>query len=368
MAISRDIDLHIDQQYCGNILRDDYSETLKAQLTRYINCFRNFERTNSPAIPYISAWLETEKIIWYEFVSNRFLSILDYQGDNLADFFKKSILERRIYKYLDYAIGVKKETIGQQELSGNREELREESKKTGFVEAVYKISNKQNKIIWLKDQATIETYETDRICLSLGCLTVVTKEMEAEEQLKRAEENLKKTNQKLKCLAVSDGLTKIPNRRRFDECLKQEWKRLAREQKSLSLIMCDIDYFKLYNDNYGHQAGDDCLYAVAQAISCKVRRPGDLVARYGGEEFAVILPNTSVDQAIHVAEGIRATIQQLQIVHSQSPISSFVTLSLGISSGVPRQNLTAATLLAVADRALYGAKQQGRNRIASKAL
>ncbi len=178
----------------------------------------------------------------------------------------------------------------------------------------------------------------------------------------RAETALQKANQELQRLAILDFLTQVANRRRFDQYLFQEWQRLRREQKPLALIMCDVDYFKRYNDTYGHPSGDNCLQQVAQAISRAVKRPADLVARYGGEEFAVILPNTPTKAAGIVAEGIRSEIQRLQSPHTQSLVSSYVTLSMGVTSLVPTQKLGSEVLIAIVDKALYEAKQQGRDR------
>lgn len=173
---------------------------------------------------------------------------------------------------------------------------------------------------------------------------------------------LEKANQELKRLATLDGLTQVANRRRFDEYLLQEWRRLKREQCYLSLIMCDVDYFKCFNDTYGHQAGDDCLRKVAQAIGTNVKRPADLVARYGGEEFAIILPNTHPDGAIVIAQYMHEAIYQLQILNLHSSVSQYVTLSIGVSGIIPNGNHTPEDLIAVVDKALYQAKQQGRNQ------
>ncbi len=176
-------------------------------------------------------------------------------------------------------------------------------------------------------------------------------------------QQLEAANQALQCLATSDSLTQVANRRRFDEYLDQEWRRMAREQALLSLILCDIDCFKSYNDTYGHQAGDDCLQQVARAISRHVKRPADLVARYGGEEFAVILPNTNAEGAVHVAEFIRSEVKALEIVHANSQPSGYVTLSLGVASTIPCHELSCATLITVTDKALYQAKAEGRDRV-----
>lgn len=190
---------------------------------------------------------------------------------------------------------------------------------------------------------------------------------------KRTEEALRKANQELRRLATLDGLTQVANRFQFDEYIHQEWRRSAREQESLSLILCDVDYFKRYNDTYGHQKGDDCLRAIAKAITRSVRRPADLIARYGGEEFAVVLPNTKAEGAIQVARTIQAEVQQLAIPHEQSPVSRYVTLSLGVCSTVPPRDHGPTTpavedFIACTDKALYEAKEKGRNCIILKTL
>jgi len=174
---------------------------------------------------------------------------------------------------------------------------------------------------------------------------------------------LQTANQQLANLAFLDGLTQLANRRRFDEYLTCEWQRLARETAPLSLILCDVDYFKRYNDAYGHPAGDACLQKVAGAIRRVIKRPADLVARYGGEEFAVVLPNTNASGAVHLANAIHKEVQQLLIPHAKSSVSEYVTLSVGVSSTLPQKEFSPEVLIAVADKALYEAKDQGRNRV-----
>lgn len=174
----------------------------------------------------------------------------------------------------------------------------------------------------------------------------------------------KQLEETLRDLSYQDGLTHIANRRRFDEKLDQEWRRAARERQPLTLIMADIDFFKNYNDLYGHPAGDDCLRKIAKVLQDATTRPGDLAARYGGEEFAAILPNTSLLGAEKVAEQIRAQVEALELPHANSSVSPWVTISLGIATRVPPSNSDEhAVLLEGADRALYKAKQQGRNRV-----
>jgi diguanylate cyclase (GGDEF)-like protein len=176
-------------------------------------------------------------------------------------------------------------------------------------------------------------------------------------------EALEAANQELQRLAHLDGLTQVANRRRLDDYLKQEWPRLAREQAPLSAILCDIDYFKLYNDSYGHQAGDECLQQVAQALQHVARRPADLVARYGGEEFVVLLPHTDLAGALQVAHGIRDTINALNIQHHASLINDHLTMSMGVCSMIPMLEQNGSNLLQRADKSLYEAKQKGRDQI-----
>lgn len=180
-------------------------------------------------------------------------------------------------------------------------------------------------------------------------------------QLQQIKADLQQANLELKRISYTDGLTQIANRRCFNETLEQEWQRLRREQQPLSLILCDIDYFKQYNDCYGHLAGDTCLQQVAQIITKCINRPADLTARYGGEEFAIILPNTDQEGAVIVAKTIQATLQSLQIPHVGSTVATYITLSVGISCLIPTLNCSFLELIAAADTALYQAKRQGRN-------
>ena len=185
---------------------------------------------------------------------------------------------------------------------------------------------------------------------------------------KQLEISLVQANSRLVHQANIDSLTQIDNRRRFDECMIQEWSRCAREKEYLSLILCDVDYFKAYNDTYGHQAGDRCLHSVAKAIEKAVKRPADGVFRYGGEEFAVVLPNTEGRGAIEVAEEIYQQVKHLQILHSSSQVDRIISLSLGVSSIIPDIRSSPETLISTADDALYDAKLKGRNRIVYKDL
>jgi diguanylate cyclase (GGDEF)-like protein len=161
-----------------------------------------------------------------------------------------------------------------------------------------------------------------------------------------------------------DGLTQIANRRRFDEYLLQEWSRHIRMQQPLSLLLCDVDHFKLYNDGQGHQAGDECLKSVAKALS-QCYRAGDLVARYGGEEFAMVLPQTNRAGAVQVAERVRAAVAAAALLHTASPVCDRVTVSIGVACITPQPHgpTDARTLVEEADRHLYLAKHRGRNQV-----
>jgi diguanylate cyclase (GGDEF)-like protein len=174
---------------------------------------------------------------------------------------------------------------------------------------------------------------------------------------------LKKYRDCLEKLSLMDGLTGISNRRYFDETFDKEWRRAWRHDDILSIIIIDIDFFKKYNDYYGHLAGDDCLRQVGRVLKDSIKRAGDLVARYGGEEFVVILPSTSQEDAAKLAEKIRANVESLRVAHQMSKISEYVTVSIGIATVRPEKNMDPAGLIEKADTALYQAKNTGRNRV-----
>ena len=178
---------------------------------------------------------------------------------------------------------------------------------------------------------------------------------------KLAEAALRKANFELQRLAVLDDLTQIANRRRFNQYLEEQWVQSSRSV--ISLLLCDIDYFKRYNDGYGHQAGDHCLKSVAQAINQAVSRVKDLVARYGGEEFVIVLPDTGTEGALEIAQKIQDELRNLREPHAFSEVGEFVTLSIGLSTTSAGYDTLPDFLVAAADAALYQAKAQGRNRV-----
>lgn len=173
----------------------------------------------------------------------------------------------------------------------------------------------------------------------------------------------KKLELKLSKLATIDGLTGVYNRHCFDNTLSQEWQRCIRGNEFLSLILCDVDYFKPYNDIYGHQQGDKCLIKIAQTMDNVAKRSSDFLARYGGEEFAIILPNTPLEGAVNIAEKMRKEILDLKIPHQGSKIGKYVTLSLGVASVIPSSKSSIEMLIKLADNVLYLAKDNGRNQV-----
>lgn len=172
-------------------------------------------------------------------------------------------------------------------------------------------------------------------------------------------------NRALTRLSAVDGLTAIANRRCFDETLIREWRRAARKGLPISLLLADVDYFKDYNDGYGHQLGDECLKRIALALESRLHRSSDLVARYGGEEFAVILPETDLEGAREVAEAMRAAVEAAKLNHAFSAVAKYVTISLGVATTIPERTDETGHLIMIqqADQALYRAKRAGRNRL-----
>jgi diguanylate cyclase (GGDEF)-like protein len=202
--------------------------------------------------------------------------------------------------------------------------------------------------------------------LEMGAVDYVTKPINPPVVKLRVKHQieLKRARDQLTRLAVTDGLTGLANRREFEATLARERARLARSGGHLAVVLLDVDYFKRYNDTFGHVRGDDCLRAVAQVLRALVARPADLAARYGGEEFACVLPELDAAQGGNVAERIRAAIEALALPHADSPASAYVTASFGVAAQRCRPGQSALELVTRADEQLYRAKAAGRNRVA----
>ena len=242
-------------EYCGRILSGNFSAELKKRVTEYIDHYRGFDDTGSAAILYIAAWQGKKEKIWYEYASQKFVDLLGCENSKLAEFFRDSIIDRRIYKDLDMNVGIRKEVKNREELNYAREELREEGKKAGTIEAVYKLAVNSSGAIWLKDQATVEIYEQDGICLSLGFLTIVSKEMEAEDELKKHHDRLEEVvHERTAALTILNEQLKqeIAERKLAEEKLQQSYLKL---QKNLDEIVCAMSLTAEKRDPYtaGHQ-------------------------------------------------------------------------------------------------------------------
>lgn len=206
--------------------------------------------------------------------------------------------------------------------------------------------------------------EEEGACWDVGGVDFITKPINAKTTRNRvrAHLTLKYQADMLRQLAWIDGLTGIPNKRQIDARSEEEFRRCKREALPLAVAVVDIDYFKAFNDTYGHLAGDDCLRSVAQAIQASMQRPGDFAGRMGGEEFICIFPDTSLQDATELLQRIDAAIRALQLPHVKG-IGGHVTVSIGVVSAVPSSDVTMAALVEQADKALYQAKQQGRARV-----
>lgn len=218
---------------------------------------------------------------------------------------------------------------------------------------------------------TAQQQESDEVLgLELGAVDFISKPINTTivKARVRTHLTLKLQSDLLRSMALMDGLTGVANRRKFNEDILADWRLCFREQKPLSLILVDVDYFKRYNDQYGHQAGDGCLKSIAQALSETVRRPYDLVARYGGEEFACVLPNTVLSGAVEIAERMQERVRALGIEHSASDVDQVVTISLGVATLTPTGDLEFQALIEAADKQLYEAKNAGRARVCSSAM
>ena len=207
--------------------------------------------------------------------------------------------------------------------------------------------------------------DDESVGLELGAVDYLTKPLNLSIVRRRVAIHLELKRQRdlLSRLALLDGLTGIPNRRAFDNCLNEEWRRAVRNGSRLSLIMIDIDWFKLYNDSYGHLAGDICLRRVARTLTTTFTRAGDFVARYGGEEFACVLPGIDERGLASETSALRFRVEQLAIPHKESKTSRFVTISIGAICCIPSRGTTPETLIHLADQNLYHAKDQGRNQV-----
>ncbi len=232
----------------------------------------------------------------------------------------------------------------------------------GDVRGVIEINQPLDEIMLTANNGFKIIYTVLAIILTLaitGLVLVVARFRLINQEL---ENKVAKRTQALNLLAITDELTQLGNRRQFETIFQEEWRRAWRLKNYISIILCDIDYFKKYNDTYGHPAGDICLRSVADMLQSNIKRAGELVARYGGEEFIIVLPNVDSTQASLIANRILHQINQMAIPHQSSPLQDHITLSMGIATMIPRENIAREQLIKIADQNLYQAKREGRNR------
>lgn len=226
-------------------------------------------------------------------------------------------------------------------------------------EADYRALTAAGDYVWIRDVVHVVRDADGEVDALVGFMFDISERKKTEQELVR----LKK---EMEDLSYRDGLTGVGNRRQFDEILETEWNHVRRHRQPISLLLVDIDYFKQYNDHYGHLQGDECLKQVAKLLSSAVKRPRDFVGRFGGEEFVLVLPETDNKAAQVVAERCVQLLQEQQIAHASSPDTSCLTISLGVATIIPSQQDSSRDLVATADRLLYKAKQAGRNQLVTE--
>jgi diguanylate cyclase (GGDEF)-like protein len=336
-------------EYCGKILDGGFSAKLCQRLTECLTTLVALDKMCLPIIPYIAAWRGDGKIIWYEYVGTRFLTILNCQPSEVAEVFRQSIVDRRLYRYVEQEASVEEEIATRDELRGDQCGLRDEARNEGVVECIYQLALPGEKTIWLKDQAMIEIFTGDEICLSIGCLTEVTKEMEQKSLLEK--------------FGFFDELTKLPKRSIMQRVIKMNIGNFQRGYiKDFVFLLLDIDHFKAVNDAHGHQAGDQILVSLAD-VMCSTKRQGDEIGRYGGEEFYAFSIG-GLRNGVQFAERLRLAVKATDFVYNQQRIP--VTISIGLvaaSQLAEVVQITVEKLIREADRRLYMAKQGGRDRV-----
>lgn len=231
-----------------------------------------------------------------------------------------------------------------------------QSKAGSDHEADYRALTRDGEYVWIRDVVHVIRDDKGEVEALVGFMFDIS-------ERKQTEQKLLDLQKELEALSFQDGLTAVPNRRMLDSVLEQEWLKARHNQQPLSVLLIDIDFFKQYNDLYGHIEGDDCLRLVAETLSGAATRSRDFFARYGGEEFVMVLPETSSDAALKVAQRCQRRILAAQIPHQQSSVSQLLTISIGSSTIVPKPQDQLRDFIEQVDQALYLAKQAGRNRV-----
>jgi diguanylate cyclase (GGDEF)-like protein/PAS domain S-box-containing protein len=339
-------------------------EHLMAELTQRIRRFLSLEEVLNTAVAEVRQLLQADRALVYQVMANGTGAVISEAVANGIPRITDQPLPEEIFPQENYQLYYEGRirTIADIERDEMAPCLVETLKQLGVRSKLALPILGQDKLWGLliahqcQSPRNWQQWEVDLLRQISEQLAIAIQQSELYQQLEGA-------NRELQRLATLDGLTQIANRRCFDEFLDREWQRSRREQSPISLLLCDIDYFKLYNDYYGHQAGDRCLQQFAQTLDAVVKRSSDLVARYGGEEFAILLPDTDPTGAIQIAEQIQQAVAQLQIPHVRSSISRYITVSIGIACLSSAQELSPEDLIAIADLALYEVKANGRNSL-----
>jgi diguanylate cyclase (GGDEF)-like protein len=346
--------------YYGRILNGSYSRQLKRHIIECIRHIQRFDGLGIPAIPYIAAWREKQHVIWYEFVGRQLIQLLGCDYAAAPEFFRKSVTERHFYTQKGASGHFQDEILKSNEVLERKSELRDAVKTSGTLEAVYKICPADGRTYWLKDQAKLASFESDQIHISMGNLTIVTKEMEAEAHLKRVQAALKKSEQKFKAQAVHDNLTGLFNTRYLYAALAALIKKSASCAGVFSLVFMDIDDFKRVVDTYGHLNASKTLQEIAATIKAALQAPAYGVA-YGGDEFVLVLPGFDKQQALDMAEVLRRRIKETLYLQ-KAALSVRVSASLGVST-YPDDADTLSELLALADQSMFSVKERGKDSV-----
>jgi diguanylate cyclase (GGDEF)-like protein len=346
--------------YYGRILNGSFSLQLKRRITECIQHFQVFDDLGTPAIPYLAAWQEKNNAIWYEFVGKQLVQLLGCEHSAASGLFRKSIVERHIYTKLGTPEDLQEVVLKGNEVQERKSQLREEVKKSGILEAVYKISAADGKTYWLKDQARLEHFEADDIYISIGNLTIVTKEMEAEEHLKQVQQALRKSEQKYKELSIHDNLTGLYNTRYLYHALDELIRESTSSGRIFSLVFMDIDNFKEVVDTHGHLNASKALQQIADTIKTTLQPPAYGVA-YGGDEFVLVLPGLDKRRALDMAETIRKRLKET-IYLQDAGLKVRISSSLGVST-FPEDADTLSGLLALADQAMFSVKERGKDSV-----
>ena len=346
--------------YHGKILDSDCSRGLKERLSEAISIYTRFDQLNTAVIPYIAAWHESEKSIWYEFMGQWLPGTLQCQPNEVAQKFRRSIVARRIYKETISEKDALQKAMGPEALAKARPQLRLEVKSLRKVEAVYQLQLPDSRFIWLKDLAVVESYEKDQFHHSLGSLIDVTKEMETETVLKQMDEALRRSQEKLLYQVTHDNLTGLRNRRYLYKALHQLIKESDQTEQPLALLFFDLDNFKKVVDTHGHLAASRVIREVGATIQEVIESPAFGVA-YAGDEFIVVLPRSDRRKARQVAEQIRNKMQQTAYL-SDEGLDLDIRASFGFAL-YPENAQDLTSLLALADQAMFSVKARGKDSI-----